>query len=68
MTGDDDNDDNDLYQFGFNKAKYGSKINNIEFWPGIMKGKYRKNERACGNRLSGYGITIVSNETLRSKR
>jgi hypothetical protein len=30
-----------------------------------MNGKYRKNERAYGNRLSGYGITIVSNETLR---
>jgi hypothetical protein len=32
-----------------------------------MNGKYRKEERACGNRLSGYGITIESNETLRSK-
>ena len=65
---DDDDDDDELFRFGFSKAKYGSKISNIEFWPGIVNGKCWKNERAYGNRLSVYGSTIVSNETLRPKR
>jgi hypothetical protein len=62
------NDDDELFRFGFSKAKYSTKINNIELWPSITKGKYRANETAYGNTLSGYGITIVLNETLWSKR
>jgi len=65
---DDDDDDDELFRCGFSKAKYGTKINDTEFRQSIMNGKYRTDERAYGNGLSGYGITIVSNETLRSKR